>query len=1123
MGTISQITGSGAGNQVVGKVIILYGTVKAISPDGTVRLLAPNSPIFANDRIVTESDGNVSIMFDGTPPSQMDLGRMSNVTIDEDVYAGVSATATADAQADAEAIQKALLAGDTPIELEPTAAGGMSGSGGGHKLFVVNLTGAEVTPTSGAETIGVTYGTVSTVDAVFMQPTAALTGPGVGSDNGSVTEDAANPVLSTGGTLVVTDAFNNHFAINPDVAPVASSGALGNIAIDASGNWTYTVPNAEVQYLGDGETKVEVFTVQSVNGTTHEITITINGINDSPIDGNEPPVDASESHNLSEDAGNYIVTGSALANASDVDGDTLTISAGAGTIAGTYGNLVLNAGGTYTYTLDNSGAVVQALGAGQVVTETFNYSVSDGKGGTDDSIITIYINGTNDLPQVTSDIRYLTEDSGVTPEGYLTTGGDLAITDTDAGQGFFQPQTAQAGTYGTFSVDANGVWTYSVLNSLPAVQALGAASTPLHELFTVTSADGTTTTTVDVYINGTNDLPQVTSDIRYLTEDSGVTPEGYLTTGGDLAITDTDAGQGFFQPQTAQAGTYGTFSVDANGVWTYSVLNSLPAVQALGAASTPLHELFTVTSADGTTTTTVDVYINGTNDLPEVHNTNVLMSSDPLQQPSEYTDGYPLLVSIPTDVDGDNLIITAANAPAGVFYFNGSNYVTVTDTTLLYDAAGGINYLDDLVYRPTGSLTDTPTTELQLNVSDGGTTSVTQVVTITEALPTKIPGPTGSLNSGDKPLTSGHNAEVSLTLNDGFAAALRSDPADGNLIVKTNFQQWNHKGTLDPTGTYYMVNAGDQNGNFLEAQVNVYLFVDGIQFQAVTVVDGNPDTWTYDPSGLMTASINFTEMTMVSSPGTTLADYLSVAGNEPSTGDSWVVQYDDTTGGNEQARYVIFETAAQDAGDPGITVSGGSNPDLIYGTSGTDHLSGGTGDDILIGRGGADTLEGGDGHDTVSYAGSSSGVTVNLTTGSVSGGDAQGDTIANVENIIGSTHNDDLTGNNLANIIDGGAGDDTMTGGAGADTFKVGEGNDTILDYNKDQGDLIDISNLVDIATQRANLDVTANGAGKAVLHIYADAGHTSEIGSVTFDTIGFETLGTDPLASLLDDKINHS
>src|SRR5512138_818412 len=115
MGTISQITGSGAGNQVVGKVIILYGTVKAISPDGTVRLLAPNSPIFANDRIVTESDGNVSIMFDGTPPSQMDLGRMSNVAIDEDVYAGVSPSVTSDAAAEFAQIEKALMAGDQPI------------------------------------------------------------------------------------------------------------------------------------------------------------------------------------------------------------------------------------------------------------------------------------------------------------------------------------------------------------------------------------------------------------------------------------------------------------------------------------------------------------------------------------------------------------------------------------------------------------------------------------------------------------------------------------------------------------------------------------------------------------------------------------------------------------------------------------------------------------------------------------------------------------------------------------------------------------------------------------------------------------------------------------------------
>ena len=52
-------TGSGTGNQVIGKVFIIYGTVKAVAPDGTVRILAPNSPVFCRRKIITESDGSV--------------------------------------------------------------------------------------------------------------------------------------------------------------------------------------------------------------------------------------------------------------------------------------------------------------------------------------------------------------------------------------------------------------------------------------------------------------------------------------------------------------------------------------------------------------------------------------------------------------------------------------------------------------------------------------------------------------------------------------------------------------------------------------------------------------------------------------------------------------------------------------------------------------------------------------------------------------------------------------------------------------------------------------------------------------------------------------------------------
>jgi len=81
--------GTGTGNQVVGRVLKLSGTVKAISPDGTMRVLTLNSPVHANDRIVTESDSTASLQFDGPPVTHLDLGKATNILIDEEVYAGI--------------------------------------------------------------------------------------------------------------------------------------------------------------------------------------------------------------------------------------------------------------------------------------------------------------------------------------------------------------------------------------------------------------------------------------------------------------------------------------------------------------------------------------------------------------------------------------------------------------------------------------------------------------------------------------------------------------------------------------------------------------------------------------------------------------------------------------------------------------------------------------------------------------------------------------------------------------------------------------------------------------------------------------------------------------------------
>ena len=129
------VSTTGEGNQVVGSLFIVYGTVKAISPDGTERILAPNSPIFANDHITTGSDGGISIMLDGPPPTQLDLGSMTDIVIDEDVYAGVAPEVVTETTANYEQIQEALLAGDQPIDLDGTAAGSGAGVGEGNETI----------------------------------------------------------------------------------------------------------------------------------------------------------------------------------------------------------------------------------------------------------------------------------------------------------------------------------------------------------------------------------------------------------------------------------------------------------------------------------------------------------------------------------------------------------------------------------------------------------------------------------------------------------------------------------------------------------------------------------------------------------------------------------------------------------------------------------------------------------------------------------------------------------------------------------------------------------------------------------------------------------------------------
>ncbi len=171
------------------------------------------------------------------------------------------------------------------------------------------------------------------------------------------------------------------------------------------------------------------------------------------------------------------------------------------------------------------------------------------------------------------------------------------------------------------------------------------------------------------------------------------------------------------------------------------------------------------------------------------------------------------------------------------------------------------------------------------------------------------------------------------------------------------------------------------------------------------------------------------------------------AGDDTLSGDPGVDDVIDGLAGNDDIDGKSGDdTLYGGAGDD--TLTGGAGNDTLDGGAGVDNLDGGSGVDILIGGAGADVLDGGTGgDDTASYADSGAAVSVDLSTGIGSGGDAAGDTLSNLENLIGSDYDDILIGNSTgggSNTLDGGLGNDTLTGAAGHDVLIGGAGDDDL-------------------------------------------------------------------------------
>jgi Ca2+-binding RTX toxin-like protein len=191
------------------------------------------------------------------------------------------------------------------------------------------------------------------------------------------------------------------------------------------------------------------------------------------------------------------------------------------------------------------------------------------------------------------------------------------------------------------------------------------------------------------------------------------------------------------------------------------------------------------------------------------------------------------------------------------------------------------------------------------------------------------------------------------------------------------------------------------------------------------------------------------------------------------------------------------------AGEGDDVLTGGALSDELYGGWGNDTLRGGDGADILSGNKGNDLLDGGAGDDLVWLAqieskrtGSVDGAaTVDLRiVGAQNTGVFGFDTFISVENLLGTRHDDTLTGSNIGNRLSGGGGDDVLDGGLGDDTLEGGAGNDNLIGGAGD--------------------DNLAGGAGTdAVSYEFAAGGVTVNLAVTTAQDTG--GAGVDTLATI--------
>ncbi|WP_218015204.1 VCBS domain-containing protein, partial [Cobetia sp. 5-11-6-3] len=533
-----------------------------------------------------------------------------------------------------------------------------------------------------------------------------------GDDSAAESLTETDGTLTIAGTLSVSD-LDTTDDVTPSVTAVTATGdtdgltnaeLLGMLSVDADAiidgvsndgtlNWTFdsaSVAGEAFDHLAVGESLVLDYTVVVTDsqGATAEqvVSITINGSNDAPVIAIEGDDSASES--LTE-TDNTLTTAGTL-SVSDLDTtDDVTPSVTAVIATGDTDGLTnaellgmlsvdadaiidgANNDGTLNWTFDSDSVTGEAfdhLAVGESLVLDYTVVVTDSQGATAEQVVSITINGSNDVPVIAIEGDESASESLTETDDNLTTAGTLSVSDLDTTDDVTPSVTAVTATgdtdgltnaelLGMLSVDADAIiantendgtlnWNFdssSVAGEAFDHLAVG-ESLVLDYTVVVTDSQGATAEqVVQITINGSNDAPVIVLEGADSASESLTETDATLATAGTISVSDLDTTDEVTPSVTAVTATGDTdglsndqllsmLSVDADAIingeandgtlnWTFdssSVAGEAFDHLAVGESLVLDYSVVVTDSQGATAEQVVTITINGSNDAPVI-------------------------------------------------------------------------------------------------------------------------------------------------------------------------------------------------------------------------------------------------------------------------------------------------------------------------------------------------------------------------------------------------------------------------------------------------------------------------------------------------------------------------